>query len=109
MKKPIHPDKLRDEMLKAREKADTLRREVLDKMSALATAAFGLVAALAWNNAIQALFKRYYPAPDDPNALWPLIGYASIVTIIGVLIIVWIGRLTARLKEPDPLRATAQE
>jgi membrane protein YdbS with pleckstrin-like domain len=82
----------------ARSKAAEFRAEVLDKMSSLATAAFGLVAALAWNNAIQALFKRYYPAPDDPSALWPLVGYALLVTLVAVLIILAIGRAAARLK-----------
>lgn len=78
--------------------ASALQIEVIDKMSALATAAFGLVAALAWNNAIQAVFKRYYPAPDDPNALLPLVGYAAAVTLLGVLVIVWIGRAAGRVK-----------
>ena len=74
------------------------KRELVDKMSALATAAFGLVAALAWNNAIQSAFKRWYPAPDDPNALVPLIGYATLVTLVAVLVIIWIGRVAGRLK-----------
>jgi membrane protein YdbS with pleckstrin-like domain len=82
--------------LRARELA--FRREVLDKTSALATAAFGLVAALAWNNAIQALFKRYYPAPDDPSAIVPLVAYALAITLVAVLVIIWIGRLAGRLK-----------
>lgn len=82
--------------LRAKELA--FRSEVLDKTSALATAAFGLVAALAWNNAIQATFKRYYPAPDDPSAIVPLVLYALAITLIAVLVILWIGRLAGRLK-----------
>jgi TRAP-type C4-dicarboxylate transport system permease small subunit len=73
--------------------------EVLDKMSGLATAAFGLVAALAWNNAIQSFFKRYYPTPDDPNALGALTLYATAVTVIAVVVIILIGRLAGRLKK----------
>jgi hypothetical protein len=87
--------KTREEM---RRKGAAFRGEVMDKMSALATAAFGLVAALAWNNAIQAVFKRFYPAPDDPAAIGPLIGYAVLITLVAVLIILWIGRVAARLK-----------
>jgi divalent metal cation (Fe/Co/Zn/Cd) transporter len=82
-----------------RAKAAALRREIVEKMSALATAAFGLVAALAWNTAIQSLFKHYYPTPDDPNALAPLVGYAVAVSIIAVLVMLWIGRISARLKD----------
>ena len=39
------------------ENKTTLKQEVMDKISALVTAAFGLVAALAWNDAIKAVFK----------------------------------------------------
>lgn len=81
-----------------RSKELAFRSEVLDKTSALATAAFGLVAALAWNNAIQSFFKRYYPAPDDPNAIVPLVAYALVITILAVLVIIWIGRVAGRLK-----------
>lgn len=84
---------------------ETLRRraalfhvEVVDRMTALATAAFGLVAALAWNTAIQELFKRAFPTPAGPS-LWPLLGYAAFVTVIAVLVIIWIGRVSARLKQ----------
>ena len=34
-----------------------MKSEVIDRLAALVTAAFGLVAALAWNDAIKALFK----------------------------------------------------
>lgn len=93
-----------------RKKGAAFRKEVVDKMSQLATAAFGLVAALAWNNAIQAVFKHYYPQPDDPAAIWPLIGYAAFVTLVAVVIILWIGRAAARLKgqeEKDKAEAAA--
>lgn len=92
---PFEPDDLAD----YRRRVAALRAEVVEKLSSLATAAFGLVAALAWNNAIQSLFKRWYPAPDDPNALLPLVLYASAVTIVGVLVVMWVSRASARLKE----------
>ena len=34
-----------------------MKKAVMEKLIALVTAAFGLVAALAWNDAIKALFK----------------------------------------------------
>ncbi|HJJ62427.1 MAG TPA: DUF5654 family protein [Methanocorpusculum sp.] len=34
--------------------------DVIDKLAALITAAFGLVAALAWNGAIQAIFAEIF-------------------------------------------------
>ena len=62
------------------------------------------MAALAWNNAVQSVFKHYYPAPDDPAAIWPLVGYALLVSLIAVLIMLWIGRVAARLKHEDAKR-----
>lgn len=94
-------DNLRREVVALRRRSAAFKREVVDKMSALATAAFGLVAALAWNNAIQSVFKRYFPAPDDPGALLPLVLYAMLVTLVGVLLILWIGRVAGRLKEAE--------
>ncbi|HET6404983.1 MAG TPA: DUF5654 family protein [Candidatus Thermoplasmatota archaeon] len=98
---------------KLRAKTIAFQREVLDKMSALATAAFGLVAALAWNNAIQAVFQRYYPAPgveaNPTTQIGPLVVYALIITIIAVAVILGIGRLAGRLKaEAEELAGAAE-
>jgi hypothetical protein len=67
-------------------------REVLDKIGQLITVAFGLIAALAWNEAISALVAKYIPAAGP----WV---YATIVTILAVAATIWIGRATARLKD----------
>jgi len=40
------------------EQSNSIKQEILDKIAALITAAFGLVAALAWNDAIKLLFKE---------------------------------------------------
>ena len=37
-----------------------MKAEILDKIAALLTAAFGLVAALAWNGAIRAIFQEVF-------------------------------------------------
>lgn len=42
------------------EKKVKVRIELVEKMSTLITAAFGLVAALAWNSAIQNVFKQFF-------------------------------------------------
>lgn len=94
-------EKTREELLQEvtdlRAKTLTLRREVVDKMSQLATAAFGLVAALAWNSAIQAIFARFSPG----TAIWALLGYAVFVTIIAVVVILVIGRIAGKLKAAE--------
>ena len=55
-----------------------LKVEVLDKIAALVTAAFGLVAALAWNEAIKAVFKEIFGSED---AIGPMLMYAIVFTI----------------------------
>lgn len=76
----------------------SLKSEVIDKISALLTAAFGLVAALAWNGAIQALFKEVFGNPDE---LVAMVVYAVVVTIIAVLITIWIARMAAKAKDEE--------
>ncbi|MDD4254447.1 MAG: DUF5654 family protein [Methanofollis sp.] len=67
--------------------------EVLDKVSDLITAAFGLVAALAWNGAIQALFVQVFGTTENLAAQFT---YAIVVTILAVLATIWIARMAAR-------------
>ncbi len=71
------------------EKPTTLKQEVLDKIAALVTAAFGLVAALAWNDAIKAIFKEVFGAAD---AVGPMLIYAIIITIIAVILTLTVAR-----------------
>jgi hypothetical protein len=66
-----------------------IHKEILDKIAALVTAAFGLVAALAWNDAIKAVFKEIFGTADAVGAM---LVYAVIITIIAVSIqskIIW--------------------
>jgi hypothetical protein len=62
--------------------------EVIDKLSDLITAAFALVAALAWNTAIQAIFAEVF---GENNNIPAMLGYAITVTIIAVAFTIWIG------------------
>lgn len=61
------------------EKPKNLIEEILDKLGALVTAAFGLVAALAWNEAIQTIFIELFGAQKQ---VLPMLIYAATVTII---------------------------
>ena len=71
-----------------------MKKEVIEKVAALVTAAFGLVAALAWNDAISSLFKLggplYFLASTGPWA------YAVLVTILAVALTIWIGRIAEK-------------
>jgi len=70
-----------------------LHREILDKMAALITAAFGLVAALAWNDAIKAVFKEIFGSSD---AIGPMLAYAIIITIIAVILTLTVARAASK-------------
>lgn len=72
-----------------------MKTEVIEKLAALTTAAFGLVAALAWNSAIQAIFTKYYAAGEGISAA---IIYATFVTIIAVIVTIWIGKVAEKTK-----------
>ena len=72
-----------------------MKVEILDKVAALVTVAFGLVAALAWNGAIRAIFERLFGSADNITAM---LVYAVIVTIIAVLVTILIARAVKRAK-----------
>ena len=73
-----------------------IRLEILEKMAALATAGFGLVAALAWNEAIQDLFKKI--EIFSRNSFLAKLVYAAVVTAIVVIITYYLGKSVDKLK-----------
>ena len=79
-----------------------IKAEVVEKLAALVTAAFGLIAALAWNDAIKALFKGPCGS-EGAGALCTLSSggpwvYAIIVTIIAVFATMWIAKVADKSK-----------
>jgi uncharacterized membrane protein YjjP (DUF1212 family) len=68
--------------------------EVVATMISLASAAFGVVAALAWNTAITSAFSEAFGTAGRLSALFV---YAVVVTLIGVVVIVLLGRLAGRI------------
>jgi hypothetical protein len=83
-------------MSEDKQKPMTLVQELLDKFSTLITAAFGLVAALAWNAAIQAFFREFF---GEQETFMPMMIYAIIVTILAVIITFVVARAIAKAKE----------
>lgn len=87
-----------------------MKKEVLEKLIALVTAAFGLVAALAWNDAIKALFKGPCGA-EDAGALCMISSggpwlYALIVTVIAVWVTIWLGKIQSEKKDKKEEKPT---
>ena len=77
------------------EEKTTLKTEILDKIAALVTAAFGLVAALAWNDAIKTIFKEIF---GENAGVGPMLMYAIIVTIIAVILTIIVARAVSNAK-----------
>lgn len=65
----------------------------LTTMISLASAAFGVIAALAWNAAITEVFKTYLPAG---SGIVGLFFYAIIVTFIAVTVMVNLAKAAER-------------
>jgi len=71
----------------------------LETFAGLITAAFGLIAALAWNEAIKAIILEFFNAG---SAITGLVIYAVIVTIIAVLATLIIARSLAKVGAKIP-------
>jgi hypothetical protein len=69
-------------------------RVLVQTMITLASASLGLVAALAWNEAIKALIKRVL---GDDESLAGLFIYAIIATAIAVVVLLILARAAARI------------
>ena len=69
-------------------------RTFLQTMITLASASLGLVAALAWNEAIKATMTALF---GDHKSLPGLFGYAIMATALAVLTVVLLGRAAAKL------------
>ena len=80
--------------------------EVIKSLAALITAAFGLIAALAWNTAIQEIFRVFF---GEQSGILAFIMYAVIVTIIAVIATIGIGRVAARAGLKDEKQPLQQE
>jgi len=78
------------------EKPKGIIEEILDKLGSLVAAAFGLVAALAWNEAIQTIFRDLF---GTQQAIPLMIGYAIAVTVIAVILTLIIARAVTKAKE----------
>lgn len=72
-----------------------IKLEFLDKTTDLFLTSLGLVAALAWNEAIQAIVKEFFP---EQNGLWPKILYALLLTVILVIVSWRLNKLMKLLK-----------
>jgi hypothetical protein len=74
--------------------ATPLRIQVLETVAALVTAAFGLLAALAWNEAIKWAVSQFLSSSEGLG----LFIYAILVTILAVVMTLIIARSLGKAK-----------
>jgi len=74
-----------------------LQREIRGRTIGYVTAALGLVAGLAWNDAIKSIIETIYPFGQ--GSMWAKLIYAVIVTIIIVLLTVYLMKWSKKVEE----------
>ncbi len=82
-----------------KQEQSSLKLAVLKQMLTLATSGFGLVAALAWNSAIQELVTSYIkPFLPLGSGLISLVVYAILVTVIAVVVTINLSKVIEKLE-----------
>ncbi len=76
----------------------SFRRELVEQMLTLSTAAFGLVAALAWNEAIKSFVDQYISPYFPDTAIYYKFFYAVIITLIAVVVTYQLSQLNAKFQ-----------
>lgn len=77
-------------------KERSFHKELAQQLVTLATSAFGLVAALAWNEAIQQAVKDFIEPSIPGSGLISRLIYALLVTLLAVLITYQLSRLASK-------------
>ena len=80
-------------------------RVILQTMITLAAASLGLVAALAWNEAIKALIKSVL---GESDSLAGLFIYAILATAIAIVVLLILGNAAARIGGDAAIKREAE-
>ncbi len=82
---------IKEKMVTIKDKGIELEREIREKTLGYILTSFGLVAGLAWNEAIKAFIERFFS--DPRNGLQAKFLYAIVMTILVVVISLYLTRL----------------
>jgi uncharacterized membrane protein YidH (DUF202 family) len=69
-------------------------KAVIQSMITLASAALGLVCALAWNEAIKTAMKEFLGTDESISGLFT---YAVIATIVAIIVLIVLARMAAKV------------
>jgi len=93
----IITDKIKKVKEKIKEEIHNVRKEIKDKTVGYIITALGLVAGLAWNDAIKSLIEYYFPLSGQ--GIWAKLVYASLLTLFVVLISIYLVKIFSREKK----------
>lgn len=77
----------------------SLHEELISQMVVLSTSGFGLVAALAWNEAIQSFVKEYISKFFPDSLIWSKFVYALIITFFAVFVTYNLSKLASKIHQ----------
>lgn len=75
-----------------------MKKEVIEKIAALVTAALGLAAALAWNDTIKEIFQKFF---GNSGTITAMLTYSVVITLIAVAATIKVGQLADKAKTED--------
>jgi hypothetical protein len=82
-----------------------ITRMFLQTMITLSSASLGLVAALAWNDAIKGTFKKILGDPDSLPALYT---YATLATVVAIVVVGTLGWVAAKIGGEAAIKREAE-
>lgn len=82
---------------KLKEQSREIKKQVKDQTLGFIVAALGLVAGLAWNEAIKALIDNLIPL--SKNSVWAKFIYAIFITVVVVVITVYLMRFLKKKED----------
>ncbi|MDO8622103.1 MAG: DUF5654 family protein [bacterium] len=98
---------MRPSIERLRQEERVIEREVRERVVGYLTAALGLVAGLAWNDAISALIAHWFPI--ERSSILAKFIYAAVLTVVVVLITTYVVRLLRRTDRVEPSARTVTE
>ena len=81
---------MRNKIRKLRLEKGEIKKEAKKRTLGYITAAFGLVAGLAWNEAIKALIEYLFPL--NHGGLWVKFIYAVLITVVVVVVSIYLAK-----------------
>lgn len=97
MQSSVIIEKMKSIKDKIKGESERIKKEIRQKTIGYILTAFGLVAGLAWNEAIKGLIEYFFPL--NKNTILAKFIYAIIITLVVVIVSVYVMRLLGGNKE----------